>query len=344
MGKVKGKSGPLARRPDNSAFKQQRLPAWSPMLTANTVLPFFYLMALICMLLGVWLLLTVQSTQEIKLDYTEAGTCDVCFEKRKNVSNAAQTCTCTVVFSIKKALKGDVFFYYGLQNFHQNLRRYMDSRDDGQMVVHTASHLRKTQMVSPLPPCGAVANSIFNDSFTLTYHGSSGPSIPVPLLRKGITWYTDKNVKYRNPKNDNMTLAQVFEGTARPLYWQKPVYELDPLDPTNNGFINDDLIVWMREAAFPNFKKLYGVLYRDSQPFTKGLPAGNYTINISYNFPVQYFRGRKEVVLTTLTWFGGQNHFLPVAYLVTSCLILLVAILLTVAWWKFGKNGKRMEE
>lgn len=66
MGKVKVKSGPLSRRPDNSAFKQQRLPAWSPMLTANSVLPFFYLMALICMVLGVWLLLTVQSTEEIK--------------------------------------------------------------------------------------------------------------------------------------------------------------------------------------------------------------------------------------------------------------------------------------
>lgn len=67
MGKVKGKPGPLARRPDNSAFKQQRLPAWSPMLTANTVLPFFYFMALMCLLLGVWLLLTVQNTREMKV-------------------------------------------------------------------------------------------------------------------------------------------------------------------------------------------------------------------------------------------------------------------------------------
>lgn len=67
MGKVKGSPGPSARRPDNSAFKQQRLPAWSPMLTANTVLPFFYFMALICMLLGVWLLITVQRTQELKV-------------------------------------------------------------------------------------------------------------------------------------------------------------------------------------------------------------------------------------------------------------------------------------
>ncbi|XP_035533006.1 transmembrane protein 30C [Morone saxatilis] len=321
MGKVKGKSGPLARRPDNSAFKQQRLPAWSPMLTANTVLPFFYFMASICMLLGVWLLLTVQSTQEIKLDYT-------------------------LLF------QGDVFFYYGLKNFHQNLRRYMDSRDDGQMVGRKrnlknpssyCSPFTKDQNGLPIAPCGAVANSIFNDSFSLTYHDSRG-SVKVPLLRGGITWYTDKNVKFRNPKTDNLTLAQVFEGTARPLYWHKPVYELDPLDPTNNGFINDDLIVWMREAAFPNFKKLYGVLYRADEPFTKGLPAGNYSIGISYNFPVQYFRGRKEVVLTTLTWFGGQNHFLPIAYLVTSSLILLIAVILTVFWWKFGKNGKNMEQ
>ncbi|XP_026151325.1 transmembrane protein 30C [Mastacembelus armatus] len=353
MGRVKGKSGPLARRPDNSAFKQQRLPAWSPMLTANTVLPFFYFMALTCMLLGVWLLLTVQSTQEIRMDYTEAGTCNICFEKRKNVSNAAESCSCKVVFPIEKPLKGDVFFYYSLQNFHQNLRRYMSSRDDGQLVgrknhlTHPSSYCEpftKDQNGLPVAPCGAVANSIFNDSFTLTYYGSSGLPVKVPLLRNGITWYTDKNVKFRNPKIDNWTLPQVFEGTAKPLYWQKPVYELDPLNLNNNGFINDDLIIWMRAAAFPNFKKLYGVLYRAKEPFTTGLPVGNYSITISYNFPVQYFQGKKEVVLTTLTWFGGQNHFLPIAYLVTSSLVLLIAVILTVVWWKFGKNGKNMEE
>ncbi|XP_036964724.1 transmembrane protein 30C [Acanthopagrus latus] len=353
MGKVKDKSGPLSRRPDNSAFKQQRLPAWTPMLTAHTVLPSFYFMSLICMLLGVWLLLTVQTTKEIKLDYTDAGTCNMCFEKRKNASNAAQTCTCRVILPVEKPFKGDVFFYYGLRNFHQNLRRYMDSRDDGQMVGRKKNlknpspyciPFAKDQHGNPIAPCGAVANSIFNDSFTLMYHSNNGAPVPVPLLRGGITWYTDKNVKFRNPKTDGSTLAQVFNGTGKPPYWQKPVYELDPRDPTNNGFINEDLIVWMREAAFPNFKKLYGVLNRANPPFTNGLPKGNYSIDIQYNFPVQYFRGRKEVVVTTLTWFGGQNHFLPIAYLVTSSLILLIAVVLTVLWWKFGKNGKNMVE
>ncbi|XP_056145521.1 transmembrane protein 30C [Lampris incognitus] len=353
MGKVKDNAGPLARRPDNSAFKQQRLPAWSPMLTASTVLPFFYCLALLCMLLGVWLLITVQGTQELKMDYTEAGTCDRCFEKRQNVSNALQTCDCQVIFPIENTLKGDVFFYYGLRNFHQNLRRYMDSRDDRQMVGRKQSlknpssyceTFSRDQNGVPIAPCGAVANSMFNDSFTLVYHRPEGVAVQVPLFRKGITWYTDKNIKYRNPPKGNQTLAQAFQGTVKPLYWQKPVYELDPSDPNNNGFINDDLIVWMREAAFPNFKKLYGILDRSSEPFQEGLPAGNYSIHISYNYPVQYFRGRKEVVLTTVSWFGGQNRFLPVAYLVTSSLVFLLAVILTVIWWNFGKDGKNMEE
>lgn len=353
MGKTKANAGPLARRPDNSAFKQQRLPAWSPMLTANTVLPFFYCMSLLCMLLGVWLLLTVQNTQELKLDYTEGGSCDKCFLKRQNARLAAQPCNCSVVFTIDTPFKGNVFFYYGLINFHQNLRRYMDSRDDGQMVGRKknlkdpssyCAPFRFDENKLPIAPCGAVANSMFNDSFTLHYYPPGGSVIPVPLYRKGITWYTDKNIKFRNPRVENQTLAEVFEGTSKPYYWQRPVYQLDPRDPNNDGFINEDLIVWMREAAFPRFKKLYGVVSNAGEPFTQGLPVGNYSVQISYNFPVQYFRGRKEVVLTTVSWFGGQNNFLPIAFLVTAGLILLLAIVLTVIWWKFGKNGRNMEE
>ncbi|KAK0147174.1 Cell cycle control protein 50A [Merluccius polli] len=247
-------------------------------------------------------------------------------------------------------VQGNVFFYYGLQNFHQNLRKYMDSRDDAQMVGRKYN-LKKpsaycepyiTDKNLPIAPCGAVANSMFNDSFSLWYHSPSGP-IAVPLYRNGIAWYTDENVKFRNP-HSNQSLAQAFNGTTKPPYWQQPVYKLDPSNPNNNGFINEDLIVWMREAAFPNFKKLYGILKRTNEPFTNGLPAGNYSINITYNFPVQHFNGRKQVVLSTVTWFGGQNRFLPIAYLVTSGLVLLMAVILTVIWWKFGRNAKNMEE
>lgn len=40
-----------------------------------------------------------------QLDYTDAGTCNMCFEKRKNASNAAQTCTCRVILPVEKPFK-----------------------------------------------------------------------------------------------------------------------------------------------------------------------------------------------------------------------------------------------
>ncbi|GAA6071661.1 transmembrane protein 30C [Tachysurus ichikawai] len=70
MGKVKVGVGPFTRRPDNSAFKQQRLPAWSPSLTPHTVLPIFYSLSIVCVLLGVWLFITVQNIQQLKVSYS----------------------------------------------------------------------------------------------------------------------------------------------------------------------------------------------------------------------------------------------------------------------------------
>lgn len=187
------------------------------------------------------------------------------------------------------------------------------------MVSTTPNTLQLSHPSSTFSSMLPLDSSVLPDTFKFTYRGLSNEVAPVPLLRRGITWYTDKNIKYRNPKIDNLTLAEVFQGTlgsiplikhrmsvsylltcsvifyspclmcdhstgtTQPPYWHKPVYELDLLEPTDNGFINDDLIIWMREAAFPNFKKLYGVLYRADKPFSEGLPEGQYTIDISYS-------------------------------------------------------------
>ena len=56
---------------------------------------------------------------------------------------------------------------------------------------------------------------------------------------------------------------------------------LDP-DEDNNGFINEDFIVWMRTAALPTFRKLYRLI-ESRNDLHPTLPAGQYYLNITYS-------------------------------------------------------------
>ena len=73
-----------------------------------------------------------------------------------------------------------------------------------------------------------------------------------------------------------------FAGTHKPMNWQKEIWMLDPNDSDNNGFENEDFIVWMRTAALPSFRKLYRKVNHTGL-FVEGLPAGNYTLNVDYS-------------------------------------------------------------
>ena len=101
----------------------------------------------------------------------------------------------------------------------------------------------------------------------------------------------------------------------------------------NNGYQNEDFIVWMRTAALPNFRKLYRrVSHADPKEtqFKDGLPAGKYLVEIEYNYPVVSFDGTKTLILANTSWMGGKNNFLAIAYFVVSliCLILGVVFLI----------------
>ncbi|MGH0178282.1 UNVERIFIED_CONTAM: hypothetical protein FKN15_077024 [Acipenser sinensis] len=89
-----GKEDPKVSKPDNTAFTQQRLPAWQPILSAGIVLPLFVVIGLTFIGIGIGLFITSRNVQEIE---------------------------------------GPVFMYYGLTNYYQNYRKYGISRDDDQL-------------------------------------------------------------------------------------------------------------------------------------------------------------------------------------------------------------------
>ncbi|XP_053420593.1 cell cycle control protein 50C-like [Nycticebus coucang] len=330
-----------SRMPDNTALKQQELPAHRLHFSARTVLSIFFATGVFCFGMGIILIVSAKSAQEIEINYTKI--CADCAKMRENAFNFDKECTCSIPFRLIKNMKGDVYMYYKLYGFYQNLYRYVHSRSNIQMVgknvkaVQDCGPFKMTHNMTPIVPCGAIANSIFNDTIILSYSPSSPIHIQVPLLKSGLTWWTDKYVKFQNPVSTN--LANYFKGTAKPPNWPKPIYELDEQDWGNNGFLNDDFIVWMRTAAFPTFKKLYRRLNR-TQQFTEGLPAGNYSFNITYNFPVTRFKGEKSVVLCTLTWNGGSSLFLGLAYTVTGAVTWLATFAMMAI--HFGLERKKM--
>jgi len=78
-------------------------------------------------------------------------------------------------------------------------------------------------------PCGLVAKTFFNDTFTID--GTT-------LDENNIAWKTDRESKFKKAKN----------------------FEAQWIDPSNEHFI-----VWARTAGTVNFRKLYGRTTSDIQ-------------------------------------------------------------------------------
>lgn len=86
----------------------------------------------------------------------------------------------------------------------------------------------------------------------------------------------------------------------------------------------EDLIVWMRTAALPSFRKLYGRIEED-------LDADDVVVvDILNNYNTYSFGGKKKIVLSTSSWLGGKNDFLGMAYLSIGSSSILVSLVFLV--------------
>lgn len=247
------------------------------------------------------------------------------------VGQDMNTTICTLQFTLPSDLNPPVLFYYRLTNFYQNHRRYVKSLDESQLAgnVRTKSQLDSTGECSPLIanedgkpyyPCGLIANSMFNDTFTspvlLNVAGGSGSSNKTYVMTTdGIAWGSDRK-RYGKTQ---YTPDQVVP----PPNWVDHYgenYTVDTMpDLTNWG----EFHVWMRTAGLPMFSKL--ARRNDKDVMT----AGTYQVHITYNFKVMEYAGTKSMVISTSTVMGGKNPFLGIAYIVVSGLCVLLGALFT---------------
>ncbi|EJS44475.1 cdc50p [Saccharomyces arboricola H-6] len=334
------KEKPVSKRPPNTAFRQQRLKAWQPILSPQSVLPLLIFVACIFTPIGIGLIVSATKVQDLTIDYSHCDTkasttafVDIpkkytMYHFKNKVENKPQwkvtedesgDKTCELQFEVPNEIKRSVFIYYKLTNFYQNHRRYVQSFDTKQILgkpiklddLDTSCSPIRSRDDKIIYPCGLIANSMFNDTFSQKLNGVNNTG-DYDLTNKDISWSVDRH-RYKATKYNASDIVP-------PPNWMKKYPDGYTDENIPNIHTWEEFQVWMRTAAFPKFYKL--ALKNESVP----LPNGTYQMNIELNYPISLFGGTKSFVLTTNSAIGGRNMSLGVLYLIVAGLCALFGI------------------
>ncbi|TVY82402.1 Meiotically up-regulated protein [Lachnellula suecica] len=272
-----------SRRPANTAFRQQRLKAWQPILTPKTVLPLFFAIGIIFAPIGGGLLYASAVVQELVMDYSNcntdaplwptfgpmpSGSTISHFTKNSTqtikyddptwsrnittfVNKAGKntnTTECYLQFGVPNTMKAPVLFYYKLTNFYQNHRRYAKSFNSDQLAGKAVD--AKTVGSSDCSPLTTTVNA---DNVTVPYY-------PCGLAANSLFNDTFTNITL-------LTVPATQEGVATP--------DSQEYNMTNKGisWSSDKALYgasqydWSKVAVPPNWADTYGDTYtNDSHP------------------------------------------------------------------------------
>ncbi|KAI8636664.1 CDC50/LEM3 family [Parasitella parasitica] len=345
-----------SRKPANTAFKQQRLKAWQPLLTPKTVLPTLFVAGIIFAPLGGLFLYESDTVNEVIIDYTNClnanstptpldpssysykftaeGSGQMYAPTVRFVPNAVagDAGVCAIRFTVPIDLKTPVFLYYRLTNFYQNHRKYVKSLSYNQLhgdVITATDALSSCSPVAISPdnkiyyPCGLIANSMFNDTFAVTFVNPPGnaASYPMNFSERDIAWPADK----KRLATTTMNLAEL----APPPNWQKKYPRGYSAEEMFHPQDDEHFQVWMRTSWYPTFRKLYSALREGT------LQAGTYEVNVTLNYDITAYGGTKSIVLTGTSFLGDRNPFMGLAWIVMGCVCTFLGVVFL--GWHFFK-------
>jgi len=230
---------------------------------------------------------------------------------------------CTVVINLEEDMPAPIYFNYELVNFYQSHRVYLNSKSDDQLK----GSVLNTQNCNPLKnldglaiyPCGLLPQSIFTDRFFIDVERegittSLCPAESCPKVEADISWenYWDMwNASGTWERTGTWggladTKFKVPNDFPPGGYTRRSPF-LDELNKTN--FLlplpdNSDLMVWLRTAVQPTFKKPFRVI-RDYDLLKDD------TLHVSvYNYFDMTEQGEKYFYIETSPGFGSTTLLL----------------------------------
>ena len=123
-------TAPGSRKPSDSAFKQQKLKAWQPILTSKWVISSFTVIGAVFIPIGIAIMMASRGVVEVTVPYGKS--CQAQFTAtygpnipyRNQSAMAPQFCKLSFVLTDSADWETkDVYVYYQLDNFYQNHRR-----------------------------------------------------------------------------------------------------------------------------------------------------------------------------------------------------------------------------
>ncbi|KAI8820272.1 ligand-effect modulator 3 family [Fimicolochytrium jonesii] len=185
-------------------------------------------------------------------------------------------------------------------------------------------------------PCGLIANSVFSDDIGALSPTGSAPTTTTPytFATTDIAWPEDRESYALSTWFTDPSLASQIPTTLIPppqWRWKYP----QGYNATNHPDLSTDqrLMVWMRKAGFPSFRKLWG------KNADADLVKGVYELAIVDRFDVRRFEGTKGVYFSTLGPLGSRESFVGIMLLAVGALAGFLAFVVWVV--RVRKLGDR---